>query len=47
MQGYCIPTALTQTFSNNACGDRQYLSDGSCKDVGIECLTFTNDGNCT
>lgn len=34
MQGYCIPTALTQSFSNSACTDRQYLSDGACKDVG-------------
>ena len=47
MQGYCIPSALTQSFSITTCGDRQYLCDGVCKDVGIECLTFTEDGNCT
>lgn len=47
MQGYCIPSALTQSFSGSSCGDRQYLSDGQCKDVGKECLTFTKEGNCT
>jgi hypothetical protein len=47
MQGYCIPNTLTENFASSSCGERQYKSDGLCKDIGIECLTFTNDGNCT
>lgn len=58
ISGYCIPEYLVSGAGSGSaaeggrnkgaagCGDRQFLQNGVCEDIGAACLDFTPEGKC-